>query len=169
MNAVTKMNPSIKKQLLLGDIIVGVERTPGTEKIGKWNLITTKKDRQEAKRYFDLIIEIKFNEGNDPDKKKPYRAQLSALPQDYLKDMVDLTQDESDNNSSSINKDKLQEYKDKMESIVNKCETTRTECTVTMQKMDTRYTENIKNIKEGMAEEHKEFRQFLEVLSLHYT
>lgn len=167
MLKVTPEEPSIKEQLLLGDVILGVEKTPGTYRSGKWNLITTKSQRIEAEKYFDGLMVQKF--GDIPraaGEKVPYRVQVSQVPIEYI-DEVLVTErlSSQDTATSTLTSAAASKLKNKMEGMLSKCETTMSFCKNTMETMESNNKKGIQSMQEDWRKERNEFKNFLTTMS----
>lgn len=169
MTELTPEDVSIRKQLLLGDVILGVEKTPGTFRSGKWNIITTKPQRAEAEKYFDGIMMQRL--GNRKESladgvKIPYRAQVSQVPIEYIEEVLVTDQSSTlDTNISALTSNAASKLEGKMEGMLSKCESTMQYCQSTIKGMESLSQAGIKNMQEDWRKERNKFKQFLTDMS----
>lgn len=166
MTQVTPEETSIKDQLLLGDLIVGVEKTPGTHWVGKWNLITTKRQHTEAEKYFDGLMIQRFGHLKPPpgeEKRIPFRAQMPQVPIEYIDEV--LVTDTPRTAASTLSSKDASKMESKMEGILTKCEATMTSCKTTIKTIETNSKNGIKSMQDDWRKERNEFKKFLNDMS----
>ena len=90
MNSQQDEEASLINVLLQENLIISVERTPGTNRVGNWIIITQAKDREAAEVLVDS--KIKMFLGKRPElathESDPRRIQSTTLPFKYITALV---------------------------------------------------------------------------------
>lgn len=172
MTNVTTEVQSTREDLMFSEVIESVERTPGTTRSGKWNIIVKKSNREAAEKAFDSIIKERFSSAVelDPEFKLPYRVKLSQLPVEYIDDIIKDQRSVASTTHSTISTSQLE---CRVEAMVGKCENTVAQCKGMMESMEERNQKNLQavqqemekeraSLKEDMNQERNEFRNFMQ-------
>lgn len=168
MHRETSAGVSMKELLEQDQSILSVEKTPSTKGIGKWNIITTRNKRGNAKRHVDDILKLAAITIDLEDKIGKYSFRVDILPitETYMKSVINASIKDKRITSGSItssitSEDTMQSIKSQFKNIPTKCEDTIKNCGMTVKKMEEEHLTHWQNIKQEFQEERNEFKAFL--------